>query len=212
MMEFFLWLSGGSPLALFLIGIAVVVIIVIIIIFVVAFFQGREISFWPPKIGEKKKIIYSDKEKLDTNISKEQMDTIIAQVKERVKAEIGNQPALLYQPPGLHEQTLFIYGVRHELKRKLATIVLSEGGAWAGCSMADFSQFFSLAKQFNKISEGLAKEIEAFYSDTEMLLNTDVILSDEEFSRVRYLATGIISLLEPVVQVAVEKDRRYGEG
>lgn len=53
MAEFFQWLSNGSTPATIFIGILVVLIAVIVLIFLTAFIQGREISFYPPKIGEK---------------------------------------------------------------------------------------------------------------------------------------------------------------
>lgn len=54
MTEFFQWFSGGSTSAMVFLTIMVIAIIVVILIYLIAFFQpGREISFWPPKIGEK---------------------------------------------------------------------------------------------------------------------------------------------------------------
>ena len=212
MNEFFLWLSSGSVVSILFICIVVAIIVFLLLIYSVAFFQGREISFVPLKIGEKKKTGDLDNKQEGNTLSKEQMKIIFAQARERVIEEIGSQPALLYRPPVLHEQFLYIYSVRHELKRKLSIIVLSGGGHWAGCSMADFSRFFSLAKDNNLISMGLAKEIELFYSNTTMLLNTERVLPEEEFMNIRYLATGIISLLESIVQGAIEKDRRARKG
>ena len=53
MAEFFQWISNGSTPATIFIGILVVLIAVIVLIFLTAFIQGREISFYPPKIGVK---------------------------------------------------------------------------------------------------------------------------------------------------------------
>lgn len=51
--KFFNWLSSGSiATTIFIIAFCAVVMSVILI-YVVAFFQRRSISFWPPKIGEK---------------------------------------------------------------------------------------------------------------------------------------------------------------
>jgi serine/threonine-protein kinase len=53
MKEFFDWLSV-TPLALIIFMIAFgIVVLSIIMIYVIAFIQGRSVSFWPPKIGEK---------------------------------------------------------------------------------------------------------------------------------------------------------------
>ena len=53
MTDFFQWLSGGSVSAIVFITVITVLVVTIVIIYAVAFFQGREVSFWPPKIGEK---------------------------------------------------------------------------------------------------------------------------------------------------------------
>jgi serine/threonine-protein kinase len=53
MTDFFKWLSS-NPIATNAFTIAVSVIVIsIVLIYVVAFFQGRSISFWPPNIGER---------------------------------------------------------------------------------------------------------------------------------------------------------------
>jgi hypothetical protein len=47
------WLSANPAITTALLDVAIGLILVIIFIYVIAFFQGREISFWPPRIGEK---------------------------------------------------------------------------------------------------------------------------------------------------------------
>lgn len=51
MEAFFIWLSSNSTASNILIGILSAAIVTIVGIYLVAFFQGREISFWPPKIS-----------------------------------------------------------------------------------------------------------------------------------------------------------------
>jgi hypothetical protein len=53
MNEFFNWLSNNPVATLTLIVSFGTLVTSSILIFIVAFFQGREISFWPPKIGPK---------------------------------------------------------------------------------------------------------------------------------------------------------------
>lgn len=53
MSDFFTWLSGGSPSAAVFIIAFGALIVGIVLLYVVAFIQGRSVSFWPPKIGEK---------------------------------------------------------------------------------------------------------------------------------------------------------------
>lgn len=47
----FQFLSGGSSLAVIIGAIIVLGLVAVVVIVVVGFFQGREISLWPPKIG-----------------------------------------------------------------------------------------------------------------------------------------------------------------
>ncbi len=53
MADLFNWLNGGSWLSIIIIVVVFVVICICILEFVVGFFQGREISFWPLRIGKK---------------------------------------------------------------------------------------------------------------------------------------------------------------
>jgi hypothetical protein len=49
------WLGNGSIQASVTITLLSLILAIIAIIYLVAFLQGREIAFWPPKIGERKK-------------------------------------------------------------------------------------------------------------------------------------------------------------
>lgn len=53
MKEFFDYLSSGSTLATPVLIILGGVALIIVLIYIIAFVQGREVSFWPPKIGAK---------------------------------------------------------------------------------------------------------------------------------------------------------------
>jgi hypothetical protein len=53
MVEFFKWLSSTPTATTMMIIVVSVLSLSVIIVFLSAFFQGREISFWPPKIGIK---------------------------------------------------------------------------------------------------------------------------------------------------------------
>lgn len=52
-MSFFDWLISGSLSAIIFIIAASLLVFSALLVYIVSFFQGREISFWPPKIGEK---------------------------------------------------------------------------------------------------------------------------------------------------------------
>lgn len=53
MADFFQWLSSGSLPSILFMGIISLIVLSVASIYVGAFVQGRQISFWPPKIGEK---------------------------------------------------------------------------------------------------------------------------------------------------------------
>jgi hypothetical protein len=53
MKEFFAWLSSNPSATTLLTIVLVVIAASVVLIYLVAFFQGREISLWPPKIGPK---------------------------------------------------------------------------------------------------------------------------------------------------------------
>jgi serine/threonine protein kinase len=61
MNTFLSWLSGDSMAAKLVLGGALLALLSAILIFVVAMLQGREISFWPPKIGRKEATSNDDK-------------------------------------------------------------------------------------------------------------------------------------------------------
>lgn len=58
MNEFLLWLSNNPSMTNTLLILVGIFILSVVLLYVVAFIQGREISFWPPRIGE-----LSDKKK-----------------------------------------------------------------------------------------------------------------------------------------------------
>jgi len=60
MTDFFNWLVNGSISSIIFIAMVSVLAISVVLIFTVSFFQGREISFWPLKIGER-----PDRKKVD---------------------------------------------------------------------------------------------------------------------------------------------------
>jgi hypothetical protein len=53
MADFFSWLTGGSLSAIIFIVLASCFLASVFLIYTIAFLQGREVSFWPPKIGKR---------------------------------------------------------------------------------------------------------------------------------------------------------------
>ncbi|MEI6499379.1 MAG: serine/threonine-protein kinase [bacterium] len=69
MAEFFIWLSSNPFATSALIVSFGVVVTAITMIYLVAFLQGRSISFWPPRIGEKPNKTQGQKPKIDREIT-----------------------------------------------------------------------------------------------------------------------------------------------
>ena len=65
MSELLKWLSTNPVVMITLLIAFFILIVLVILVYLVAFFQGREISFWPPKIGPKPKL------KTITNVPKD---------------------------------------------------------------------------------------------------------------------------------------------
>lgn len=51
MSDFFIWLSGGSISSTIFVIISCIFLLSVPLIYTTAFIQGREVSFWPPRIG-----------------------------------------------------------------------------------------------------------------------------------------------------------------
>ena len=132
-----------------------------------------------------------------------EQDRAFAAIFERITKtleEISNQTdnqntEHLYIPPELNERVIYLYSVKHDIHKKIQEIVLSHGGGWAGHSMAEFSTFFSLARDHNLINEHVANEIIDFNSYSITLINQKEI-SNTEFLRIQLLADQINSHLE----------------
>jgi hypothetical protein len=62
---FFSWLSSNPVVANVLIVALGAVVLSVVLIYLVAFFQGREVSFWPPKLGKKPVTLSSAQARLE---------------------------------------------------------------------------------------------------------------------------------------------------
>jgi hypothetical protein len=129
-----------------------------------------------------------------TSLNQEQLDEVISRVSAKVQTiQIKAQykpPNALYQPPKLSDRLIYIYEVTHDIRNKIHKLVLSWGGGWAGCSMADLDSYLEKATSFNLIPESIANEINDFHSYTLSIINGDDV-SDTQFLRIQYLAANI---------------------
>lgn len=74
------WLSSGSVSASIILVLMSFILAIVALIYLVAFLQGREISFWPPKIGEKRKESSNKSTDSAVNLDSEKLDTILRMV------------------------------------------------------------------------------------------------------------------------------------
>lgn len=77
--SFFNWVTSSKAVTLVLLSVVGLVVIILVTIFLVAFFQGRSISFWPPKIGQK--------------TPKQSKDRVV----DKIKIESGNKEVVTNQ-------------------------------------------------------------------------------------------------------------------
>lgn len=110
MVEFIKWLSNNSVAT----GALIVVFGIVVFIYLFAFFQGREISFWPPKIGAKP-------EKARDNISlkvtsKKRIEKLkFEEVPREWKAQIWKSDQ------GWHVENIEVYCTVHNLRLQVKT-------------------------------------------------------------------------------------------
>lgn len=81
MADFFQWLSSNSIATNTLVVSFGFLIISVILIFVIAFFQGREVVFWPPKVGTKPdKSEKGDHKKVEGKNDSDPSQDLVAQI------------------------------------------------------------------------------------------------------------------------------------
>lgn len=143
----------------------------------------------------------------------EQMDQLaerITQKAETIKQQ-DNQSAVkyYYQPPALPEHLAYILSVRFDIEQKVASIVLTYGGPWAGSSMATADKFFDLASRHNLIPKQLEQEIADFYSFTQIFLR-GLTVDDNSMLRIQYLASYLARELDYVAS-QTSNDKSYAD-
>ncbi len=116
-----------------------------------------------------------------------------------IRREVNNQPPrFLYQPPELSDTLKYIYSARHEIEKKIRSLVLSTGGGWAGCSMAGFDNYLEKARVVNVISQDLHDEITDFiFMYMQPMINYEDVL-EEQLQEVQYLVAHINRQLDAI--------------
>lgn len=67
MAEIITWIASGSIVSLIFFSLLVFAALTLLIVYLISFFQGREISFWPPKIGKKDSVKKIEAQKRNIN-------------------------------------------------------------------------------------------------------------------------------------------------
>ena len=120
MADFFLWLSSNSIAATILVIAFGTLIIAVIVIFVVAFLQGREIAFWPPKVGMKAEESGANKGKeiaaknsADMHPEMEGRIALLERAVSDYKARVAFREQIIPELPyGVSKQILMLFSVR----------------------------------------------------------------------------------------------------
>ncbi len=98
-METFLnWLSANPIIANILLAVLIVIVLSLVIMFIIAFRQGREISFYPPKIGSKpSNAEQNDKKTLETSIENSKAANVLSAVGDNEKPHKKSSLATSYK-------------------------------------------------------------------------------------------------------------------
>lgn len=174
-MESFLeWLVANYPVAL-LIGIPAAILIYSIFASI-ALHQGREVSIWPLKIGERPTqprpdvIHQSGGRHLVDRISEEQMEEIIGRLQERMRQDGDDHvPSAVTRNPEIQEipeRVILVLGMRREIQRRIRDLGRAAINGWAGSGLADTHTWLRLLQENRIITEDLSEAIEYFLAFT----------------------------------------------
>jgi hypothetical protein len=193
MNDFFQWLSGGSIPAVLFIAIVVILVVTIVLVFMIAFVQGREISFWPPKIGSK-----------PTNKKKNLM-----QLESSSSTKISIDSFFITEPPSFDEDALkaiSIYILGMNLRRTLTNYYgmleskLNDGGILKFLLVDPKSNALPIIADRNYVYrdvEKLEETIESTLETLSQMKSTNSSRGSIEVRVLRYVPSFGLLLLDP---------------
>lgn len=161
--------------------------------------QGKEEQLPTPQHQQQTQTVNVQTE--SSNLSQEQIKDIARIVSEEVieyKREVGDEsPTAIYPVSKPPERIEYMYSVRYAIERKVRSLVLSNGGPWAGSSMATINTFLDYGVSGKVFSKYIAQDIHDFLYYTQTLINSGGV-SDGQFLEMQYQASKIIMQLDSI--------------
>lgn len=188
-MEELVKLIENSTIATAIIFITIsLLLIIVIIIYVIAFIQGREISFWPPKIGIKQSNSKSDEGKNDLKIKTQYKNAIIPLYPNRetlspldMKISQAQKEIILYsvQHSFLVHQCLGLLQKKAEAGCKIKILIMA-----AKDSEGEINSNV-LESESHRRYEGLLSQIEASTKSLQVWANSQKNISTQKMIEIR---------------------------
>jgi len=151
MQEFLKWLASTPVLAEIVVSTVTIVLLTMGMIYLVAFFQGRSISFWPPKIGAKPAPLSN----ISDSVHKDKDETEASRTFQSINLPISNDSMLLTASgKKLRLTTLLhagaranIYSAVYEDSKEIAVKIYWRGLAPSSVAWMHFEQEIKLAER-----------------------------------------------------------------
>lgn len=193
-----------------LLGIVGIILLLVIYILI----KGGEVSLFGLKLsrkqGKEEQLPITQHQQQTQNVkvytgsealSDDEIKGIASQISEEIRSvwQYENEKSLgtIYKIPSLPERVLYVYSVRYAIERRVRSLVLSNGGPWAGSSMATIKTFLDYGVTGRVISQNIAADINDFLYYTQSLVNSGN-LNDGEFIQMQYQASRIFSVLDEI--------------
>lgn len=124
----------------------------------IGFIQGREISLWPPRIGQK--ILH-----VPTEINEQKITTYINQKRHELNelSDLNNNSnpdsigLLSYKPPEISNRLKYVLSAMMDINSKIKKLGHSHGGGWPGISMAGVGTFIKILDDEKLLTDSFHK-------------------------------------------------------
>lgn len=185
-------------------------LLLVIIIVTVAFIQGREISFWPPKISARQqKIGYSSTVQISEAVFK---DALVRNDRQFRESELDVLDIQSQMYSKLSKEAILSIANRIEFEKRLFGLIVRINGHTAGMSHPKWRYYLRYdwkgllnALHDPRIPQNLKQHIEDFFILTEPYLH-GFELENDQFQVVKHLGMLILSELASVEKKNFEYD------
>ena len=201
--NFWILLTETQLVKTLLVVLFFVAAILILISYIIAIIQGREISYWPPKIGVKppKTVIkpisstVAETKPIEINV-----DQRISELEKQLSnfAKEKETPGVVFKPRPLPERVRYLLDVKMHFDSKIKSVVLSHGGAWAGASIASIDTYLEYLRMLESEDRriNLTHDISELYSVLreyleEYTCSPTLDINDTIFLYIQYMASQL---------------------